>query len=506
MSLLPLGLLSSNYSVKHYDIQLDIHPKPAKFSANVHMTLLPEKSTTSVSFYLHRQCTVTAVNYLGLPLTFKRGRSRQQNLQSIGAKLPRRIRKGEKLVLNIIYTGSLHNCTKDVVQLAPEDFWFPFVPGQQYTSQLKITLPEQTKVVASGKLTGEKPVNTRFQTTWVGKTPTRGLHILAGKLNRSEQQGLSVYYPRPLLNQARLVNKYGPSINQLLDQLLGRCSVAQSYVALTEDDVASCSSSYIITFGPDQLEKSRNLDCPRQRTLTLFTDLARELARKRLRCRMSTTAPANTWYLEGLATYCSWLAVEQEYGLGQKEQMLLEARQQILEAPPAALASLGGGFGCRFPTSALAKAAWVMHMVHNLAGDSFFPAVRECLDEQQGSVPSPKEFFLEVGKRTGTDLAAFYREWVETAPRLELVLKEPRTFLDDDGQWQLLFCLVNQGKLKWPLPVDVHLTLDDGTVEHHSICVREEPYLFSTPAKVVRAQVDKDYRLLNWAPKNSYNL
>lgn len=507
MSLSPLGLPNFKYSVKDYAIQVDVNPKTAKYHANVHITLYPDKSTTSVSFFLHKQCTVAAVNYLGLPLPFQQRRSRrQQEIQTVSAKLPRRIRQGEKLVIHIIYNGLLRNSTREVIQLAPEDFWYPFAPGHQYTSSVKISLPDSARIAASGIPEEEKSVNTRFQSHWLSSTPTRGLHIIAGQFNHSKQQAITAYYPRPLLNQARMVSRQGPVINQLYDDLLGITSIPHTHVVLTDSEIASCTSSYTVAIGPGQLDRSRCQKNPGQRTLVFFAHLARELARKRLRCHLATTVPAQTWYLEGLAQYCSWLAVEQEFGKEQKMRMMLAARQSVLNDAPGALASLGGGFGCRFPASALAKAAWIMHMVHQLVGEGFFPAVRECQERHQGIVPAPRDFFLCIGEETSTDLSSFYREWVETAPKLELVLNNPRTFLDDQGQWQLLFCLVNRGKLKWPLPVDIHLTMEDGKVEHHAICVREKPYLFSTPAKVVTAVVDRNHHLLNWAEQNSYNL
>ena len=507
MSLLWPGSKKSQHSIPHYDIQVDINARTMQYSASAHVNIVPSNSTTAISLLLNQKCKVSAVNYLGLPLTYSTRTKRQEDLQQITCHLPRRIRAGEKLILHMLYTGPLTNCTRQVVQLAPQDFWYPFTPGQSYTSSIKVTLPAAVKVVASGEMVEEKQANTRFQSTWEGRNPASGLHVLAGKFNRSQQDNLAVYYPKQLLNQARAVKKYGPVISQLLDNLLGPAAVSANYVVLTEENIASCTSSYITILSQAEMaDIERESESPVQRNQALFFTLAQKLARQRLRCQLSTSVPAETWYLEALAQYCSWLTLEDQYGEKEKIKVMLAARQLVIEDPPPPLNKMSGGIGCIFPENAIAKATWIHHMVHNLLGDGFFPAVRQCLESHIESAPSTRDFFQEIGRANQFDMAGFFREWVEKSLPLKLVVEEPRTFLDDDGVWQLVFLLANKGKLRWPLPVDITLTLEDGSTEQHSRTVSAEPYLFSTHSRVVRIEVDKKHRILNWAEQKTYEL
>ncbi len=506
MSLLRPGTQTSKHSIIHYDIQVDINARTMQYSANAHVSIVPASSTAAISLLLNQKCRVSAVNYLGLPLTYNTRAHRQKGLQQVTCRLPRRIRAGEKLVIHMLYTGPISNCTPEVIQLAPQDFWYPFTPGQSYTSSIKVTMPAATKVVASGELVEEKQANTRFQSTWEGRAPACGLHVLTGRFSRSQQDNLAVYYPKQFLNQSRAVIKYGPVINQLLDGLLGPAAVCCNYVVLSQENITSCTSSYITTLGNDEMTLIGDHESPVQRTQALFFVLAREMARQRLRCQLATSVPSETWYLEGLAQYCSWLALEEQYGQEEKLKVMLAARDLVVEDPPPPLARMTGGIACMFPENTLAKAAWIHHMTHNLLGEGFFPAVQQSLTEKGKAAPSPREFFREIGQTNQFSMDGFYREWVETSPRLELVVEEPRTFLDDDNRWQLVFLLSNKGKLRWPLPVDITLTMEDGSTEEHSIKVSAEPYLFSTDSRVIRVEVDRHNRILNWAEQKTYEL
>jgi hypothetical protein len=99
-----------------------------------------------------------------------------------------------------------------------------------------------------------------------------------------------------------------------------------------------------------------------------------------------------------------------------------------------------------------------------------------------------------------------YREWVQDNSELRIVISEGRTFQDDEGNWQLLFNLENQGKLKWPHPVEIKLDLADGNSETRNLYIEKDPHLIRTAAKIVTVTVDPELKFLNWAQEKIYTM
>jgi len=506
----PMFCQKFTYSIQNYEIEIKIDPRKRMFKANVSLTLTAGKNTRQFCFLLSNNCTLTNVNYLGIALTHSINSAHPgQNL--ITTVLPRKASVGEKLVIAFIYSGDIPTHDGESIELPPDIHWYPYsLRPQKYTCTLKVITPESTRIVASGKFIREQPADIRVMTQWSAHKPFRGIHMIAGdllKTTRETQPNLEVYYPRNYMNQGKVVANQSLKILDFLAEKLGPSPAPSATIVLTDHpDISTVSSFYLTSISGGTLEKLKEYQSSKERTINLFQIIARELAHRWLKHNLVVAHPWHLWYLDGLAEYLSWLALEEEYGKATREQTMQKARATVLAAPKECIQSEACGISKKFPPWLVSKASWIMWTAHCLAEDSFLPALMDFYARCPEIAPSSEEFFLTMGKMTGTDMSQLFKEWACTDDQLRTEVVDPRTFQDDEGQWQLVFTLTNTGKLFWPHPIDIKMKLADGSSLVHSLLIQNEPHLIETPAKILTLTVDPEMKVLNWAEKNTYKL
>lgn len=498
------------YAIQNYDIELDLDPRRRSYKASVSLTLTVKKNTRQFCFLLSDHCTLHSINYLGLALTHSvKPAYPERNL--ITAVLPRQADAGERLVLSFIYSGSVPVQEGKSIELPPSKYWYPHSPcPQNYTCTLKVITPDLIRIVASGNFVREQPADTRTLTQWSATEPFRGIHILAGdfiKTTRETQPVFDIYYPRHYMNQGKTVADACEILLDFFTEKLGPAPASSGIVVLTDNPGPETNSSYFLTsISGGILEEIKEYITSRERTMRLFLICARELAHRWLKYNLTTAHPRYLWYLDGLAEYLSWLAVEQEYGKGAREELMREARSEVLAGPKVSIQSVAYGVKQDFPRWLVCKGSWILRTAHCLAPDKFLPALADIYTQCQNAAPAPEDFFLTLGNLTATDLIQLYKEWVNSDRQLRAEILAARTFRDDKGHCQLVFNLVNSGKLAWPHPIDIKMELSDGSSQVQSFAIQREPHLISTPAKIVRLTVDPEMKLLNWAENNIYKI
>ncbi|MTI95364.1 MAG: M1 family metallopeptidase [Firmicutes bacterium] len=509
-----MSLFTANNSftqqISHYEIEITFSPPTGRLRCHASVLLTAEKNCSDFYFVLGDFCEVETVCYLGLPLIFKKRKlSGQQNLLKI--KLPRKADIGEKLTLTFTYTGALkpsdsRGCINtELCELPPESNWYPAVPGiQKYTANITVITPGPMRIIATGNMAEEKRLDTRYQTHWASGVPGSGLHIVAGQFNRTERKGLAVYYPRPLVNQARSLANSGEKIVEHLKQLLGEHPAGECTLIIIEQERPEAHvSTQLNTISSGLLARETTEKNTREKQIVLFRMAARELGRRWLEAALPSQNPADTWYLTALAEYTSWMLVEAEYGVEVRNQIMAEAKLNAKYAGSIHSAC------SRFPSLPdwlLSKGSWLMRIVHCALGNQFYPLIQEVFSQHDRTAPEAKVFFSLLAQKAGTNFDHLYHEWVVSSRKLILELDAPRTFTDENGQWQLVFSLVNRGKLRWQNEVEMQLISEDGSKELKKFTISNEPFLISSPSRVTEIEIDPQRKLLNWAKTTKYTV
>mgnify|MGYP000850248377 FL=1 len=499
-----------SYSIAHYDIDLNLNPRRRKIQADVSIALAAARPTRKLCFLLADSCSLDRIKYLGIALPIKISPA-CPGLNLLSAVLPIRAEAGEKIVVNIIYSWEVPDQGGRSLQLPPDTHWYPFSPlPQNYTCTLNVITDESMRVLGPGEFRGVKPAGTRVCNQWTSDIPFRGIHMAAGdflRTARPTEPPLEVAYPRKYLNQAKAIANYCEELMGFLAEKLGPAPFPSLNTVLTDNPQPLVSSSFYMTsISAGALEQLKEENPGKDRYVRQYKLLAQSLAHHWLKDNLAVSHPRERWCLEGLAEYISWLAVEAKYGKAIREKFLLEARERILAAPKISLCKGANIAGGQLPQWVVDKAGWMLWICHCLAGEAFLPSIRENLALCRGTAPAPAEFFLSLGKIAGCDFSQVYKAWCQSKNQLRIEVAAARNFQAEDGQWQLVFNLINSGPLKWPYPVEVAMDLTDGASQRHCLLIQKEPHLIGTDSLVQSLTVDPDMTLLNWADANVYKL
>lgn len=503
------------YSISDYNIELKLNPRRRNFDAEISLSLTVDKDTRHFYFLLTSECKLDSISYLGLALhhTVKPA---YPGINLVTVTLPHKSSAGDKLVLGFAYSGNISRHGGKCLQLPPEAHWYPFSPRpQKYTCSLHVITSAGIRIAAMGQYEGDQPADTRVMTRWSATTPIRGIHLLAGeylKTSRERQPDIEgqpdihVYYLRKYMNQAQTIARQAEKVTAFLVSTLGPAPMDSASIVLTDNPRDEVSSSlYLTSISSGILGQLREYSTSQQRNIRLFHIITREMAHHWFKHNLAVEHPQHLWYLDGLAEYLSWLAVEEEFGRDTRDQLMQEAKANC-SLPPASIRAESCSVQREFPSWLVDKAGWMMRMLHSLVGDKFLPALQEFYLQHTKIAPSPDVFFLFMSNLTQIDLDIFYKEWALSNAQLVAEIEKGRTFRDEDGQWQTVFNLVNRGKLRWPHPVEIRLEMEDGTSWVEKLPIQKEPHLISGQGRIVSLEVDPNLKLLNSAENNKYNM
>src|SRR3984957_20263174 len=156
------GARQQKIDVQSYLIEAQVDPRAQTLSATVLVRFIPLEDTSQVTFELNNALNISRV-------TDEDGRqvpsSRLQQDMSVRLSLPQTLKKGKVAALTFVYDGKLSGDEESPVfgikfaAIHPEGSyllypsrWFPVndYSTDRFSSDLKVTVPEGYKVVASG--------------------------------------------------------------------------------------------------------------------------------------------------------------------------------------------------------------------------------------------------------------------------------------------------------------------------------------------------------------------
>lgn len=498
-----------SYSAVHYDIDLNLNPRRKAIRANVAITLVLNQSTRSLSFFLGEQFGLEGINYLGISLPCKVS-AVGHGLNLLAAVLPRRPDLGERIVVNLAYSWE-EPAWDGALDLPPGAYWYPFSPlPDKYTCSLDVIADESIRVLGPGQFEGTRPAGTRVCSQWRATSPFRGIQVVAGnflKTARETQPPMEVAYPRKFLNQGKALANYSEEILRFYGELLGPPPFPSLILVLTEEaEPADHSSFFISSLSAGALAEKKEENPGKEGYVHQYQLLAENLAQHWLKDNQAVPRPQEAWYLAGLAKYCSWLAVEAKHGRARREVFLTGARDQVLAGPKIPLCQGADGAWAPQPPWVAAKAGWLFQVCHGLAGQGFLPALRENLALHRDSAPTAAEFILGLGQLAGWDFSPLYKAWCQTRHQLKIEIADCQNQQDQEGNWQLSFSLVNRGRIPWPHPVGLEITLSEGPRRRALLPLQKEPHVLSVESPAQTITVDPDHNLLNWAETEVYQV
>jgi hypothetical protein len=493
--------------VDHYVITAEINPDTGAVSAvvQVRFTALDE-SVSSVRFELNNALNVSKITDPGggqVPA------SRSQQDSSIRLSLPAPLPKGQATTLTFYYDGALAGpeespvpgvrfaaIHKDYSYLLYPARWFPVndYTADRYTYELKATVPDGSRVIASGIEKREPAGGGKTAYSFATLRPAfpGSIAIVSGDPAQVPSEGVttSLFFRGPA---AELAGAYGQETGRILtyfSSLFGAAPQANLTVVETEEGAPNAyATEGIIFLAPRSISKQANTRV-----------LSNQIARQWWGVLISAAARDHLWLTNGAARYAELLYIEHTAG---EAAMQAEVQDTYVEAltvdnPPLIQTSRLEDYSPEFWALTGGKGAAVYNMLRLVMGDGgISKLLREFPDKYAWQSVTTGDFRRAAEGIFGSDLQWFFIEWIEStgAPEFRLEYTIFRT--------QKNFRIVGkvaQDMDTFRMPVDLKIETD-GNPEQKRVEVAGTSSEFSveTFGRPRNLILDPDNRLLRYS-------
>jgi len=438
----------------HHDLTIELIPDQHLLKARDSLTFIPgSHNLKEVSLYLNKNLTVHSIRFkdvlikfsvkeTSLPKDEKKRRLYQdyQNTQVIKFTMPKKVKRGEHLQIELSYQGKIYDApgessasTADAdetagligeegVFLTGDSHWYPDLPNSLFTSNLTVEVPTKWEIVTHGILVARSKLLQTTMTAWHSTIPADSLTVVAGKYVVSAKKvngvELSTYlYPEDKDLAKEYINAAAKYL-ETYSQLLGPYPF----------------SKFVIVEGP----------FPTGLGFPSFTLLGKQVIKRHytqpyalgheiVHCWFGNyvfSDPKTGNWMEGLTDYlANYYYDEQTQGpeaaKAQRRRMLLEYSIYTDEAKDYPLdqfiekeSPLDGAIGYQ-------KAGMVFHMLRNQIGnEAFFKALVVLVERfgaKKASWENLKKLFEETSQQ---DLNWFFQQWVYEKGAPILSIKE----------------------------------------------------------------------------------
>ncbi len=395
--------------ILNYDLQAEILPDRHYLRATAEIEWEVLKPIERLEFRLRPNLAIRRlVSADGQPLKYDRDKE-----GAVSARLLQRLEAGTKPTLTLEYEGEIYGprgggkgqrlwdyIGKEGTYVRFESEWYPQIPGDTATADLKITAPEDWKVVSPGELA------TVDERTWHWRVgfPAAGLSFTAAPYTLAESQAGRVAL---------------------------QCYTFAAHAARAQEFLEKCGRMikfYEGLYGPYPFPKFAIAEIPdlyggghgdqsfimlQEKTFREpFDDefVAHELAHNWWGSLLFCTE--SEFPIEGFATYSQALWREHKGG----RQALREAMKKQAEAVLVASLNPNKEKSCYASDNGpllYEKGAWILHMSRRLLGDeAWFRAVRKFATDNAGRVFTVAQLRQALEAGYGHSLTKFFQQWV----------------------------------------------------------------------------------------------
>lgn len=382
------------------------------------------------------------------------------------------------------------------VYLSAEGIFYPTMPGQLFTYELKATVPDSFFTMSEGFRNQNEVASGKRSELWVEKHPLDAFHLIAGpyQIHETEQDGVAIqtYF-------------YAES-EDLVESYLQACA---RYVAL-----------YDSLLGPYPFEKFAVVEnfFPTGYGMPSFTLLGSEVIRLPfiIGTSLGHEVCHNWWgnsvyvdnasgnWCEGLTTYCA------DY-FYKTRKSALEARQYRLDLNRDYTAYTDDhndfplkDFRERHNPAQRAvgydKSAMIFHMLEKkLGSDAFWRALRAFYRDNAFQYGSWRKLQNVFEVEAETSLGWFFDQWVDRTGAPYLTIHAPAlSRFDNPSARYLVTFTISQQQSGEPYILDVPITVSDGgkdTVLIRRVEDRDAEVRLELPFQPKTVSVDSDYDL-----------
>lgn len=412
----------TEFHVVNYTIAATLYPSTHMISARVEIELIPQTQLTALTFNLDSALRVQSVTGPGGQVI----QFQQQGLQ-LSLSLLNPLSAGQTAILNVAYKGMLASSDGSPVEglklayVGPEgsyllypSSWFP-VRGSgldRFTSTLRITVPQDETVIASGQTTPpQSAADGSVFTFHYDRNSFPGTVVAGTYLSQPVSAtgvDVTLYLEK---SQADYASAYGAAAKDILAFYAGRFGMLPTHhLAIVEVDngtLGGYSAPGIVVIA------ARGFTNPVDTNL-----LAHEIARQWWP-NLVSPATANDEFLdEGLATYCAALYIEHSEGLTAFEDRMDQISIQALtheSVAPIAEAGRLQRYSPEYDSIVFYKGAMVFHMLQWVIGkETFFDTLRSMAHDYAWKPITTAEFQKVAENASKQKLTYFFAQWVDS--------------------------------------------------------------------------------------------
>ncbi len=539
-----------DYDVLEYDIETEIDPRRLWIDGQARIKLrIRAPSASTLTLKLAEPLVVRGIYSPGL--------GRLLHLRSVGqnsviVNLPVTVVAGTDLWLNVLYGGRLEpqELDREAIQITREQaqettivleprymysnrsYWYPQSVVSDYaTVRLRITVPAEFDVVASGDPTGApapppgvtEPGRPRKVYVFTSREPLRYLACAVSRFNPVATAELSIpsRAPSPVvdtasgpgspttevgselklyvqanprqMHRARSLTETAKAVFAFYASIVGDAPYPSFTLAVSESDLpGGHSPAYFAVLNqslPGMPTTWRNDPVSFDEYPNFF--LAHEMAHQWWGQAVGWKNYHEQWLSEGFSQYFAALYGQQERGAGGFTSILRQMRSTAIQASTQGPVFLGyrlghiKGEGRVFRSIVYNKGAMVLHMLRRLVGDEvFFAGLRSFYAEWRFRKAGTDDFRKAMERAAGRSLERFFEDWI-FGDRIPTVSFEYK--LADDRSAALRF---EQRGTPAEFPVTVTVNYATGDSEEVVVALSERLTERTIPLKAALRSVD----------------
>jgi tetratricopeptide (TPR) repeat protein len=490
--------------VENIQVVADVNPRTQALNGNAQIRFRAvDDRVNSAVFELHGALTVTGVFSAADNTRLDANRNTQE--YSVRVTFDPPLAKGAEKEIVIQYEGKITGEEESPVYgikfaaIRPEYTflmyparWFPVsgYTADRYTSEFRITVPEEYKVVSGGLETSTRE-NGKVTTTVGYKSPGFGgsLAILSGEPQRVLSGGINttIYFRG---DAAGAGVSWGEETGRMLATLTNEFGIAPSANLIFVQTEDGAPNGYMapgmLFLSPKAIGKQAN---PKL--------LANQLTRLWYGLQMSAASRNHLWITNGMARYAELLYTEQSAGAGAFES---EVRDTYVEAltvdnPPLIQSARLEDYSPEYWAATAGKGAAVYQMLRNVLGDENFKKMIKALPEQFANKSVSTDDVRKVSSDlAGQDLGFFFLQWIEStgAPQFNLQYTVYRT-----GKGFRVMGKITQDLDTFRMPVDLKIETE-GNPEFKRVEVAgpSSEFVVETFGKPKSVEIDPNTRVL----------
>ncbi|HLJ17387.1 MAG TPA: M1 family aminopeptidase [Bryobacteraceae bacterium] len=494
--------------VQHYTIEAEINPRTQTLAAKVQMDFTPLDDATTAAFELNNALNVSnVVDGTGRQIQA----SREQQDFSIHLNFPDPLPKGKASSLIFTYDGHLTGnedspvygikfaaIEADHAFLLYPARWFPIngYTTDRYKADMRITVPDGYKVIASGmeqsdRAGGDKVTYT-FHYTTEDSFPGSIAVVQGDPVQVSSQGVTTTLYLR---QERAMANQYGDEIGKLmtfLTSMYGLPPQANLTVVETDDGTPNgYSAPGLLFLSPKAMGNHVNSKL-----------LANQISRQWWGVLVSPATRNHMWIENGLARYSELLYVEHTAGPGAMEA---ETRDTYVEAltvenPPLIQSARLEDYSPEYWAATAGKGAAVLNMLRWVIGDqSFFKVLKAFPDTYSWKSVSTDDFRKVAEQVSGQDLRYFFIQWIDSSGAPEFKLQY--TIFRIQKGFRVMG-KIDQDLDTFRMPVEVKVETEGNPEEKRvEVVGTSSEFIIETFGKPKTVTIDPNHRVLRLNPE-----